>query len=84
MKMLIAAIVLVSANAMAFEIGYEGNQDYDVRYISWCENNQVKYENAVGQVQTLANCDDAGLVCKSATLRKLHGAIHTASCQPAQ
>lgn len=79
MKMLIAALMLVSSSALAVSSDY-GHQDYDVTYLSWCDQNNVVAQNDKGQSVIRYNCAEQGLVCKIGHTRLLHGVIYSATC----
>ncbi|XGC81289.1 hypothetical protein ACES2L_02180 [Bdellovibrio bacteriovorus] len=82
MKMLIAALMLVSSSAMALTSEGYGHSDYDVTYLSWCDQNNVVAQNDKGQSVIRYNCAEQGLTCKISHTRLLHGVIYSASCQP--
>ncbi|WII70640.1 hypothetical protein QJS83_09235 [Bdellovibrio sp. 22V] len=84
MKSLIVALMMVAGPAMA---QYNSSEeissrpdDFEVLFLSWCENNNVMAENN-GQVYVRANCSDAGLKCQAIETFRHNRTIFSASCQ---
>lgn len=86
MKTMIAALMLMSAPAMAQsqDYSYSSQDDYQVDYISWCEDNNVMGQTSQGQVYVRANCSEQGLKCKAIQTYRGFRTTVTATCQPAQ
>lgn len=80
MKSIMMMLILASAPAMAVTM-LEGYGDQPVvDYISWCDGNSVVGQDQKGDLYIRANCDEAGLQCKTSQVYRNQGSVVYASC----
>jgi hypothetical protein len=80
MKSILILAVFASVPAMAMTYG-DGREEPIVRYLSWCDHDNVIGEDAQGQLYVRANCAAQGLECKATPPTYRHfGSTVTATC----
>ncbi|MEK2644123.1 hypothetical protein [Bdellovibrio sp. BCCA] len=86
MKAFIVAMMLVAGPAMA-QINVQDEtissrpDDFEVEFLSWCEDNKVMGQNySTGAVELRADCSPQGLTCKTYNIFRMNRSIFTAAC----
>ncbi|MDG0815793.1 hypothetical protein [Bdellovibrio svalbardensis] len=83
MKSVIFALVLSASPAFAaYGVDSSYNDDYQVDFISWCDQNNVMGQTTEGQVYVRENCSEKNMKCLAIKSGRFNHVLYTATCQP--